>query len=515
MWFFAFIVAFLLIAPSAFATPSVGAIWRYERAYDARVVTDLRTITLPSIHEGASVSTDPGIAKTIFLVDVVNGVRKHLKQYDTQCRWRDNSRVVPECTAVKDLRDDINSWNARILANGRLRSDQELGEMLDVMRVLAKNMEIAPRPAPRFEHHRSFTLGGPLGAAPTFAGGGLLAFATGGGLAVTGGGAQDYAFFRKLVQNREVPKADMLTVEGFLREFELPIVFAPACRELVCVNPAAFVDWQKGRLYVQLGMNSAVTPQTFHRKPLNLSVVLDVSGSMAETDDTEKSRLEWAKDALIRTINELDANDYLSIVLFDTNSEVLLRPERVRDKARIIAMVKPLMPRGSTNLEAGLRDGYVQASRYADSLSGYEQRVILISDAGLNTGVTDTTAILRLVTDSASRGIGLTTLGLGENFKQDFIHAITNSRGGNYVFVHSGKDMQRYFEAFDFLVTPIAYNFRVQVKLTDIQAKLVAAYGVATEAGMQPVRDLIDMPTLFFSGEGGAILLEYEINSSD
>jgi Ca-activated chloride channel homolog len=303
----------------------------------------------------------------------------------------------------------------------------------------------------------------------------------------------------------------VLTIEGFLREFQLPLHAARACAELVCVNPAVAFDPEQNRLYVQIGMNSSVTEATFRRKPLNLAIVLDVSGSMSATDETEKSRLEWAKDALEQTVRQLDASDMFSLAIFDTNSEILRRPSPVNDQAEIIAMVRRLSTRNTTNLEAGLRDGYLLASENIDRLSGYEHRVILITDAGLNTGVTDSASILRLVTDYASRGIGLTALGLGENFKQDFIHGITNSRGGNYLFVHSGKDMLRYFDAFDYLVTPIAYNFRVRLGLSDIQAKLVAAYGVPTESGMQPARPLIDLPTLFFSETGGAILLEYQI----
>lgn len=508
MSFIAFIVALLVVVPSAFAMPSVEAKWRYERADDARVVTGSRRIDVPNIFEGVSVSTDAGIDKTILLADVANGVRGHLEKYDTQCQLSNDGSVRPECTALarasmaKSLRDDINTWSSRIRVSNLLGSDVELGEMLDVMRALAKNMESPPQPV-ILRDYTMYSLafgGGAFSAAPSTS------------LSVTSGGAQDYGFFRKLVQDGKVPQSSVLTVEGFLREFKLPLVSAPACNEFVCVNPAVRVDLEKRRLYVQLGMNSSVTAATFHRKPLNLVAVLDVSGSMSGTDGTEKSRLEWAKEALIRTINELNTNDLLSIVLFDTNSEILLRPERVRDKARIIAMVQALKTRDTTNLEAGLRDGYLLASQNVDQLPGYEHRVILISDAGLNTGVTDTATILRLVTDSADRHIGLTTLGLGENFQQEFIHAITNSRGGNYVFVHSGKDMLRYFEAFDFLVTPIAYNFRAQVALSGIQAKLVKTYGVTTEGGTQPVRDLIDTPTLFFSGEGGAILLEYELN---
>jgi len=508
VWFFAFIALLMLFPSAALAAPSVEATWRYEPAAGGRAVEGRRSIALPSASEPARLSTDPGITKTILLADVAKGVHTRLEQYEAACPYFDTLPRPSLCTGAtrrsiaEALRTDIAEWSAQMRADPSTRSDNSVAEVFDLLRSLAKNMETAEPPI------RGDILFDMAGPAPMS---GAMAGALGRSLAVTGGGAQDFAFFRKLVKDGEVPSPDVLTVEGFLREFELPLVLAPACDKLLCVNLAAATNPEKRRLYVQLGMSSSVTQDTFHRKPLNLAAVLDISGSMEATDDTEKSRLEWAKDALIQTIEELNEGDVFSLVIFDTNSQILLRPERVRDKARIISAVRALSTRGSTNLEEGLRDGYELASENLDRLPNHEHRVILISDAGLNTGVTDPAPILKLVTDYASRGIGLTALGLGENFNQDFIHGIANSRGGNYVFVHSGKDMLRYFEAFNYLVTPVAYNFRVQLAFSGTQPRLVAAYGVATEAGAQPARNLIDIPTLFFSEEGGAILLEYEL----
>jgi putative ABC transport system ATP-binding protein len=45
-------------------------------------------------------------------------------------------------------------------------------------------------------------------------------------------------------------------------------------------------------------------------------VVLDISGSMSATDGTDKSRLEWAKDSLRKILEQLNDQDYLSLVLF-------------------------------------------------------------------------------------------------------------------------------------------------------------------------------------------------------
>ena len=70
--------------------------------------------------------------------------------------------------------------------------------------------------------------------------------------------------------------------------------------------------------------------------------------------------------------------------------------------------------------------------------------------------------------------------------------------------------MNRFFDSFDYLVTPVAYDFKAELDLSSINATLVRAYGVPADKD-EPVRELINIRTLFFSEAGGAILLEYKL----
>ncbi len=160
-------------------------------------------------------------------------------------------------------------------------------------------------------------------------------------------------------------------------------------------------------------------------------------------------------------------------------------------------------------MEAGLRDGYNLVSK--SFLKDAENRVVLISDAGLNTGATSEEALIRLISDFAGEDIGLTAIGLGLNFNEKFIHGITLGKGSNYIFVNSGKGLENYFKQFDFLVSPIAYNFKAELKLEGLEAKLVKTFGVPMKADAK-VQELLDIRTLFLASEGGGtILLEYDL----
>src|SRR4029078_13280407 len=125
--------------------------------------------------------------------------------------------------------------------------------------------------------------------------------------------------------------------------------------QLISLNPAYAYDAETRKLYVQVGIDSSVTPETFKRPPVNLSFVIDISGSMAATDNTERTRLEWAKDAIAKAISHLDENDLISIVLFASVSQVLLAPTQVADRSSILNKILRVQPGNSTNLDAGLR----------------------------------------------------------------------------------------------------------------------------------------------------------------
>ena len=203
----------------------------------------------------------------------------------------------------------------------------------------------------------------------------------------------------------------------------------------------------------------------------------------------------------------MHGQDRISIVLFNDYSLVLKTPTAFLNKSSLIELIHSVNPGGKTNLYAGLEKGYELVSSILNQQ--FENRVILISDAGLNTGHTSESDNIQLVEKYAFKGIGLTAIGMGENFNKSLIDAITSNYGGNYIFIQSGEALQDHFSQFDFLVSPIAYNFRASLAIPGY--RLTRAYGIPTEH--QAVSDdLFKITSLFFSSvdRGGAILLEYQ-----
>src|SRR5579862_3435500 len=66
------------------------------------------------------------------------------------------------------------------------------------------------------------------------------------------------------------------------------------------------------------------------RLPLNLGVVLDRSGSMYD-----ERRLEFVVEAVKFLVDNLTADDKVSIVAFADRAKVLITPEAARDKSAV------------------------------------------------------------------------------------------------------------------------------------------------------------------------------------
>jgi hypothetical protein len=499
--------------------------YRYNDAKTGKLVKASTAAEVPAAGKTWN-TTDSEMIQTVLVTQLANSLHQSVQNFEKACEQPDvrpfsedlkgPQRILPrpiprptempaDCLAkrtaiadqlLSDVKDIQKQWSDA--SQTRLAA---MEEAVDMARALAKNMKDG-----KVARSLGLESGGHFRALTTASG-----FSAKASMNVGTGGAQDYGYFRRIVKDGYVPAAESFVMEGFLAEFPLSLPLA-TCTEAICIRPGITVNQNASKMWVQLAMGSNITPATFKRAPLNLSLVLDISGSMSANDGTEKNRLEWAKEAIGRAIDALNADDYISVVIFDTNSEVLVPATQVSDKAKIMEKIKALNPRGSTNLHAGLLDGFTQIAKFQDDLAGYENRVILISDAWLNTGVTEDSALTKLVSDYAAEQVGLTAIGLGAQFNQKFIDTVANTRGGNYVYVHSGKDMLRYFESFDFLVTPIAYGLRATLEIQGVDAKLVRAYGIPAKAG-ETVKELISVPTLFFSNNGGAIVLEYDLKN--
>jgi Mg-chelatase subunit ChlD len=99
-----------------------------------------------------------------------------------------------------------------------------------------------------------------------------------------------------------------------------------------------------------------------------------------------ENRLELVKQALFLLLDQMDRRDRVALVVYGSDARVVLPPTSLAERRVLENAIARLVPEGSTNAAAGLREGYALAARAFDR--GDLNRVILCSDGGI-AGTTD------------------------------------------------------------------------------------------------------------------------------
>ncbi|HHO53338.1 MAG TPA: VWA domain-containing protein, partial [Deltaproteobacteria bacterium] len=184
-------------------------------------------------------------------------------------------------------------------------------------------------------------------------------------------------------------------------------------------------------LTVSLAVHGANPP----RQPLDLTILLDRSCSMQG-----EGRMSYTKRGLSLLSDQLQRGDRVDLVLFDSGVCTPLQDFVVGrdDPALLTDVIQQLAPTGSTDLYAGLQEAYrIQTSRTAADVHQRNRRVLLITDALLNSGNVDKNVVSTVGGAFEDDGIRLTGVGVGRNFDDTMLDKLTEKGKGAYVYLGS------------------------------------------------------------------------------
>lgn len=195
------------------------------------------------------------------------------------------------------------------------------------------------------------------------------------------------------------------------------------------------------------------------RLPLNLALVIDTSGSMRD-----EKKLDYVKQAAIALVNRLRPEDRLAIISYNTQAKVVLPSSPVSMEQEARWLIQSLRADGGTNLGAGLIEGYHQLREFAGSRT--VNRVLLLSDGKANVGITSSAELSRMVLQEADAGISLSTFGVGLDFNEDLLAALSESGRGMYYFIDRPESMEALLaKEFNSVEHLVAADIRVTVTL--------------------------------------------------
>ncbi|HNQ54689.1 MAG TPA: VWA domain-containing protein [Methanothrix sp.] len=361
------------------------------------------------------------------------------------------------------------------------------------------------------------------------------AAAAGPSIGLSAGGAKDISSFRENINNSYLPLPSDLTYEGLFYDYYFETGAAQECNKLFCPSYSYALSRDpfsgERQYYLSLGLNSGI--KDFQRKKLNLMVVLDYSGSMGSPFDqyyydrfgnmvevdpsgqeSSKTKMEIADESVVALLDHLHPDDRFGMVIFSDEAFLLDPLTDMADKKpdRLKSSILGIRETYGTNMEAGMEAGTTQFDRLLpQGGSDYENRIIFLTDAMPNLGETGDLPLYRMLEENARKGIYTTFIGIGVDFNSELVEGITKIRGANYYSVHSAQEFrQRMDDEFDFMVTPLVFDLRLNLDAPGYEIEKV--YG-SPEADLA-TGDLMKVNTLFPSQaeegavRGGAILVK-------
>lgn len=261
--------------------------------------------------------------------------------------------------------------------------------------------------------------------------------------------------------------------------------------------------YDNNSVYLYLDLEADKVRGERERTPLNISVVIDRSGSMGE-----KNKLEYVKKSVDYIIDELGSDDYISVVTYDDYVDVLQRAGIVSDKYELREKISRLQPGGFTNLSEGMFEGYDQVNR--QYMRGYVNRVLLLSDGLANRGITDRYKLAGMVKDKNRRdGITISTFGVGNDFNENLMTDIAEYGKGNYYYIKNSSDIPEIFASeLKGIRSLVGQGTKMKVRFPSEYLRLSKVFGYPYELnGNEVVIDFKD----FFSEQKKSVLIKFDI----
>ncbi len=335
------------------------------------------------------------------------------------------------------------------------------------------------------------------------------------GPAVGQGGAQDFGQFRAILEAGGIPGPQTLDDVGFWGEHRIPLGEAD-CGEDVCLSGrlAVMGNMMTGSncTMVTMGLTTPVDLADLERLPLNLAIAIDTSGSMSGDP------IAYVRDGLLRMQEALQPGDTVTLITFADDANVVAERVAAEDE-RLSTAIAELGAEGQTNVYAGLRTALQSVAASADS--EHQNRVILLSDGQSTTGLVNDPRLLTLAEAYAGQGIGISTIGVGQEFNPSLMRSLAEIGGGAFYFLEDPAAVEEVFvEEVEAFLLPLAHDVVIEADIAD-GYELRGVFGTKL-ASTTAHRARIEIPSLQLAhrtsasdqvgggrrGGGGAIAIE-------
>jgi Ca-activated chloride channel homolog len=163
---------------------------------------------------------------------------------------------------------------------------------------------------------------------------------------------------------------------------------------------------------------------------LALALVIDRSGSMSGP------KMELTKEAARSTAEMLAPQDLITVVVFDSQAQTVVRLQPASNRQRILGDIAQIRASGGTNILPGLREAFEQLL----VARARKKHVIVLSD-----GQSPVEGLQELVDDAAAARITVSAVGVGEGADLAVLQMIASRGGGRFYHTRDPSTIPRIF----------------------------------------------------------------------
>ncbi|CAK4182063.1 unnamed protein product [Aphanomyces euteiches] len=246
------------------------------------------------------------------------------------------------------------------------------------------------------------------------------------------------------------------------------------------------------------------------RKPIDLIVVLDRSGSMAG------AKLALCKKTMEFLAQQLTAQDRVALVSYDTHvtTDLALTKMTAEGKAFLSQRVQAIQAGSMTNLSGGLLagvDAVQQPNRADNGEPNPVKSVLLLTDGQANEGITSPAGLASMLQGVLDPQVSVHTFGYGSDHDATLLGQLADIGRGSYYFVQNVDGVALAFaNCLGGLLSVVAQN----IKLECIASPGVLIQSVKTKRPVTTVTNQVhyevDMGDMF-ADESRDLLVEVQL----
>jgi len=174
-------------------------------------------------------------------------------------------------------------------------------------------------------------------------------------------------------------------------------------------------------------------------KPNNIVFLIDASTSMREEE-----RMDLLKKAMINLLESLREIDYLSIVTYSGEAQVLLTPTSGISRDAIRRSIDNIVADGSTQAVKGIKKA-IQTGN-SSFIEGGNNQIILATDGAFNIGERNM-SLRRKIEKTAEDGLTITVLGIkNDRWTNKSLKEISDLGKGDLIRISGDRDAEKVLE---------------------------------------------------------------------